>query len=644
MAIEKMKLMNVVLPKEDLDKVLQDILTHEKVEIISAQKMIDESLFLLSTSIENANILHELNHVKPYQAPNQSKALRARLDRIMEGSNSKLIMDHHLLDYQYDLSALEESVRQCNQDLDDLKKEMNDLAPYQILAELGLEIPFLELDQMEHFDYKIGLVHNISYQRLKYNAENIPPMFLHLGTWRKRELCMFLYPHIIEVETMRILQSVQFEEIQFSPALYGQSPKAIPKRITEIENHMKEAHERKMATLQSNEKEIAALYSRLLLEERIEEIEPLVSSSENYVYLSMWVPAKRVVALTERIQSISKGIIGSMGSQEARSIEKAPTLLNNVRFFRPFESLVYLYGTPNYHELDPTPFFAIAYMLLFGAMFGDVGQGLVFFLAGMFVKYGKKMEYGALISRLGLSSMAFGFFYDSLFGYEGVISGMVRAPIFIHPFENTNLVLIASIIVGLFLLSAGYIYSMMNKYRLEQYDELLMGKNGLAGFLLFLMILGLLANYLLKLGLPNNLFVALLVVSLALIILREPIYRKYQGEEKLLHGTLGEFITEQFFETFEMFLSLFSNGLSFIRVGAFALNHVGLFVAFHTLAAMIGGLTGSIVMGIVGNIVIIFLEGLIVFIQGLRLMYYELFSKYFVGEGRAFKSLKLEEK
>lgn len=644
MAIEKMKLMNVVLPKGDIDKVLQEILTHEKVEIISAQKMIDESLFLLSTSIENADILHELNHVEPYQAPNQSKALRARLERILSGSELKLIMDPHLLDYDYNLLALEQSVQASNQRMDDLKQELQDLAPYKILAGLGLEIPFAELDQMEHFSYKIGLVYNISYQRLKYNAENIPPMFLHLGTYRKRELCMFLYPNIMEVETMRILQSVQFDEILFSPALYDQQSKDIPRRIAEIEHHMREEQERKLATLQSNEKEIAALYSRLLLEERIEEIEPLISRSENYVYLSMWVPAKRVQGLTERIQSISKGIIGSMGSQEARSIEKAPTLLRNVRFFRPFESLVYLYGTPNYHELDPTPFFALAYMLLFGAMFGDVGQGLVFFLAGVFVKYVKKMEYGALISRLGLSSMIFGFFYDSLFGYEGVISGIIRAPIFIHPFENTNLVLIAAIIVGLFLLSVGYVYSMLNKYRMGQYDELWMGKNGLAGFLMFLMILALLANSLLKLGWPTNVFISFLVVSLAVVILREPIYNLYLGEDKLLHGTLGEFITEQFFETFEMFLSLFSNGLSFIRVGAFALNHVGLFVAFHTLAGMIGGTTGSIIMGIVGNIVIIFLEGLIVFIQGLRLMYYELFSKYFVGEGRAFKALKLEEK
>ena len=135
----------------------------------------------------------------------------------------------------------------------------------------------------------------------------------------------------------------------------------------------------------------------------------------------------------------------------------------------------------------------------------------------------------------------------------------------------------------------------------------------------------------------------MMVAASLLIALKEPVWRLLKGERPILTTSLSSYLTEQFFELFETFLSLFSNSLSFVRVGAFALNHVGLFVAFHTLAAMIGGAAGTIAMAIVGNIVILALEGLVVFIQGLRLMYYEMFSKYFVGEGRAFRSLSLEE-
>ena len=96
---------------------------------------------------------------------------------------------------------------------------------------------------------------------------------------------------------------------------------------------------------------------------------------------------------------------------------------------------------------------------------------------------------------------------------------------------------------------------------------------------------------------------------------------------------------ESGFELLETFLSMLSNGISFIRVGAFALNHVGLFIAFHTIASMIGTRVGDILLFIIGNVVVLALEGLIVFIQGLRLIYYEMFSKYYTGDGRAFVGL-----
>jgi V/A-type H+-transporting ATPase subunit I len=91
----------------------------------------------------------------------------------------------------------------------------------------------------------------------------------------------------------------------------------------------------------------------------------------------------------------------------------------------------------------------------------------------------------------------------------------------------------------------------------------------------------------------------------------------------------------------ETLLSILSNTMSFMRVGAFALNHVGFFMAFHALADIVGG-TGSIVVMFFGNILIIALEGLIVAIQGLRLEYYELFSKFFEGNGTEFKPFKIK--
>lgn len=118
------------------------------------------------------------------------------------------------------------------------------------------------------------------------------------------------------------------------------------------------------------------------------------------------------------------------------------------------------------------------------------------------------------------------------------------------------------------------------------------------------------------------------------MIFKKVLYQKFVLKQKTALPN-GYFI-ESSFSIVETIISIFSGTISFIRVGAFAINHVGLFLAFSTIGNMIGTKTGSIVMIIIGNIVILGLEGLIVFIQSLRLEYYEMFSKYYIGDGREF--------
>ena len=72
-----------------------------------------------------------------------------------------------------------------------------------------------------------------------------------------------------------------------------------------------------------------------------------------------------------------------MEDQKAPATQKPPTKLRNPKLFKPFEMYVKMYGLPAYNEMDPTWFVAITYSFIFGAMFGDVGQGLVLFLGGL---------------------------------------------------------------------------------------------------------------------------------------------------------------------------------------------------------------------------------------------------------------------
>ena len=134
----------------------------------------------------------------------------------------------------------------------------------------------------------------------------------------------------------------------------------------------------------------------------------------------------------------------------------------------------------------------------------------------------------------------------------------------------------------------------------------------------------------------NTIFI---VIPLILVFAKEPLTRFIRKKRPYLTGTKGEFVLENFFELFEIILSFVTNTVSFVRVGAFALNHVGMMGVVFVFSKMASG-GASIVVVILGNMLVMGLEGLIVGIQVLRLEFYEIFSRFFEGSGREFRSAK----
>ena len=81
-----------------------------------------------------------------------------------------------------------------------------------------------------------------------------------------------------------------------------------------------------------------------------------------------------------------------------------PVKLKNNPLFKPFEMFVEMYGLPDYKEFDPTTLIAITYSIIFGFMFGDVGQGIVLLVIGSIIAYTKKSRLAAIIARCGFFS------------------------------------------------------------------------------------------------------------------------------------------------------------------------------------------------------------------------------------------------
>lgn len=195
----------------------------------------------------------------------------------------------------------------------------------------------------------------------------------------------------------------------------------------------------------------------------------------------------------------------------------------------------------------------------------------------------------------------------------------------------------ATIGMGVLIIIFGMVLNIINSIKSKNKGEALFGHNGAAGLVFYLSMLLCAGNLFLKWGIPSFIFIALLVVSVLAMYLCEPLSNLVAGKKHWFPKS-GMFFVENLFEMFEVILSFFTNTISFLRIGAFAIVHVGMMMVVAILAQS-GGVGGFIVQ-IIGNVVVMVLEGLIVGIQVLRLEYYEMFSRYFTGRGKEFISLR----
>ena len=211
-----------------------------------------------------------------------------------------------------------------------------------------------------------------------------------------------------------------------------------------------------------------------------------------------------------------------------------------------------------------------------------------------------------------------------------------------RPMENINYILLTGVIFGIVLILSAYLYNIINSRIEKNVEKGVFSRNGVVGFIFYLILLYTVFRVLVTHSSISLALVCIMIGLILLMVFKQPLANRLIHAEQLYQESPANYYTEEGFGVIETLLSIISNTLSFIRVGAFALNHVGLYIAFATMARMISNSWGSLAILVLGNIIIIGLEGLIVFIQALRLEYYELFTKYFRGNGIEYVPAKME--
>ncbi len=432
----------------------------------------------------------------------------------------------------------------------------------------------------------------------------------------------------------RVFQSAGWRAMEIPPEFQGRPAEMrtrLTGKLTGLEEQQAHESAQRSATLGKNNlrQRLFDAAHTLIRAAPYAQLSGLMRGRGSLVTASGWVPNGEMPALQRMLEETLDARF-VLHARNPRADERllVPSLIRHHPWLRPFSDLVLQYGVPRYGEIDPTLLFAITFVLMFGMMFGDLGQGAIIAVGGMVMRQrgGPYSQYGALAIAAGISAACFGLLYGSVFGFEDVLPALWMPPL-ADPMRMLGLALGWGVV---FILLATAL-TIRNRIVDGRIRLALLDSRGAAGLVLYLsMMLG--AYGYASQGMPGLPALSMLLAAIAAMLAQS--WQHSRG------SPIPERALVSVMEVLEAVMAYVSNTLSFLRLAAFSLNHVALTIAVFTIGHMMRA-TGYWASVVLGNIFIIVLEGAIVAIQTLRLEYYEGFSRFFGGDGRPFQPLRL---
>lgn len=349
--------------------------------------------------------------------------------------------------------------------------------------------------------------------------------------------------------------------------------------------------------------------------------------------LAAWTPASQVAVLASALADIGCAVVPLPWPRGA----DPPTLVAGSPGRRALSPLISTYGTVPYADSNPAWLAWGSYVLMFGMMFGDVGDGLLLIAAALCLRYGwprwsrRFRAAWPFVAGAGVAATAFGLAYGEFFGPAGSIPTL-----WLDPIARPIPLMIAAIGFGAVLLAVAYALGVLNRWREGGWPLAVYAPAGITGSALFLSAGVVAAGWYFRIGAVLVAGGALAAAAVALAFVG------FFAEA----GGGGAGVTQALIEVFDLLVRLGSNIVSFARLAAFGLAHVALqllvWQGTRALWDRGGGMIAfAVVLFIAGSAVAFALEGLVAAVQALRLEYYELFSRVFVTQGRPFRPWRL---
>lgn len=633
--IVKMKFLTITAHKRDIDRICDQYLSKYEIQLenaLSELKTVDNLLPFIEVnpfkdSLDKANQF--ANYIEDDVIPEDKLFSQEEMFSLIRDMNQTYM---NFRDHEEELRKRQEHCREV----------LRLVEPFR-----SIDFSIHDVTQYRFIKFRFGRVPVDYYHKLeKYVYEDLDVVFIEGSRDASHVYGVYFSAEGNIEQTDAILKSLHFERLRL-PDEYEGTTREVCRQLTDEINRLNQeilsTDIQIREAFKENGSKLLAVRDRLQKLSSNFDVRKLAALVENkrgdHFILCGWMPEDQATLFMDEIKK-DPDVFVIVEDNHEEYFSEPPTKLKNPKFFKPFEMFIKMYGLPAHNELDPTIFVALTYTFIFGAMFGDVGQGLCLFLGGAILYKWKKINLAGIVSIAGIFSTFFGFMFGSVFGFEDIIEATWIRPIS-HmttlPFiGKLNTVFIVAVAFGMGIILLSMIFHIINAKKAHD-TEALLDQNGISGLVFYGAVVLTVVLFMTGNKLPATIILVVMFgIPLLLMIFKEPITSKL--EKRIEHSQEGKvmFVVQAVFEMFETLLSYFSNTLSFVRIGAFAVSHAAMMEVVLMLAGVeTGNPNWAIIVG--GNLFVCAMEGLIVGIQVLRLEYYEMFSRFYKGTGREFK-------
>jgi len=522
-------------------------------------------------------------------------------------------IDQQLNEIENTLSAIGSRIEEVSQELRASDQELQWF--HKAAAIKNALLPVVDVEtlskNLNYLRFRVAIVTMEAAELLRLSAKHTGLLLIDRPLFEQTSAIAIFYEEEQEPEVLKgfnTVKAIEMNQVYFSEQAYKLQQLTGQKLHTKREILSKEYE----TSLQNSQSHLRNLHE-------LEVAKSSLRESPKGMILGGWIPKKSAKNFVADIEHAKVTFLEHEG--------EAPVLLDTPSALKPFEKLITNFSYPRYGEINPILPFAFSFLLLFGIMFGDVGHGLILAFLGWLVKknIAKYADFGQIYYLSGLSAAFFGLLYGSVFGVHHLLPHLLFSPL-----ENIQATIIFSIGIGIAIITLSFLLHMVTAIKRKEPTLLFVSEGSLLWLLVYWFTIGIFIKSVVQ---ELDITYEAILLSLLLIIIFIQLLRKTgQGSQAVI-------------DLLREFMDTITNTLSFLRVGAFALAHGALFMAVFSIARMISESYGEgliyWILIIIGNVVIIVLEGVIVTIQTLRLEYYEFFKRFFKGGGIPYQPYTL---